>query len=213
MLNRMDKPVSDTEDDGAAKGSDGRRLRSADSRRRIIKAVLELIQEGDPNPAAEDVAARAGVGLRTVFRLFTDMESLAAEMVVPLRLEFVECFSARYNAPRGTARILELYERLAKLFERRMPLRRAGNIRRYSSPALRAAMAELDQAVISFITANAPEPVTADAGRLEMLYLLTSYDAWMRLREAQGLTAEQAYALLANNIGQLLAATASRGAP
>jgi len=200
MLNRQEPRESGAEPNGA----DGRRLRSADSRRRIIAAVLELIQQGMPNPSAEDVAKRAGVGLRTVFRLFKDMESLAAEMVVPLRQEFVDVFNAPYSSARGPSRILELYERLAKLFERRMPLRRAGIIRQYESPSLRAAMRELDEAIIAFIQRNAPEQVTQDLGRLEMLSLLTSYDAWMRLRDGQGLTFEQAYGLLCASIAQLL---------
>ena len=55
---------------------DGRRLRSIDSRARIVKAMLALIEEGDMAPGAEAVAARAEVGLRTVFRHFKDMESL-----------------------------------------------------------------------------------------------------------------------------------------
>jgi AcrR family transcriptional regulator len=81
---------------------DGRRLRSADSRRRILGAMLALILEGKPDPGAEAVAARAGVGLRTVFRLFSDMESICAEMLVPQRLEFVECFTqSNRAAPRG----------------------------------------------------------------------------------------------------------------
>jgi AcrR family transcriptional regulator len=184
--------------------ADGRRLRSADSRRRIIQALLELVQQGHHNPGAEDVAQRAGVGLRTVFRLFKDMESLTAEMMVPQRQEFIDCFNARYVSPRGPGRIMELYARLAKLFERRMPIRRAGIIRQYDSPALRAGMRELDEAIIAFIQRNAPDALTADAGRMEMLSLLTSYDAWMRLRDAQGLTFEQAYALLAASIGQLI---------
>jgi len=34
---------------------DGRHLRSAESRRRILKAMHDLVQEGDTDPAAEAV--------------------------------------------------------------------------------------------------------------------------------------------------------------
>ena len=55
---------------------DGRRQRSDRSRRRIIEALFDLIGEGDMSPSAVNVAARAEVGLRTVFRHFEDMDSI-----------------------------------------------------------------------------------------------------------------------------------------
>ena len=42
--------------------------------------MLELVRAGVIAPTAEEVAARANVGLRTVFRRFKDMESLYVEM-------------------------------------------------------------------------------------------------------------------------------------
>lgn len=184
---------------------DGRRLRSADSRRRIIAAMMELVEAGDPNPAAEAVAARAGVGLRTVFRLFNDMESLCAEMLQPQRVEFVEAFTRHFDEPKGKARIVALFGRLATLYEVRMPIRRAGIIRQYDSPSLRAGMAELDQAVRAFIEGNLPDALSRDPGRVEILNLLMSYDSWMRLRDAQKLSAERTRALLTGAIETLLA--------
>ncbi|MBT5683609.1 MAG: TetR family transcriptional regulator, partial [Gammaproteobacteria bacterium] len=64
--------------------TDGRKLRSEDSKRRIVSAMLELVREGRMAPTAEEVAKRAEVGLRTVFRRFKDMESLYAEMSVAI---------------------------------------------------------------------------------------------------------------------------------
>ena len=48
--------------------TDGRKLRSEDSKRRIVSAMLELVREGKMAPTAEEVANRAEVGLRTVFQ-------------------------------------------------------------------------------------------------------------------------------------------------
>lgn len=61
---------------------DGRRRRSAQSRDRIVEALLDLVAGVVVTPSAEAVAARAGVGLRTVFRHFRDMESLSAVLSV-----------------------------------------------------------------------------------------------------------------------------------
>src|SRR3546814_16377411 len=43
------------------KRSDGRRERSRSSRRRIVTAMLDLIEGGDPMPSAARVAEEAGV--------------------------------------------------------------------------------------------------------------------------------------------------------
>ena len=57
---------------------DGRRQRSARSRAAIIEASFELMQEGVLAPTAQQIAERAGVGIRSFFRHFEDMESLAS---------------------------------------------------------------------------------------------------------------------------------------
>ena len=59
---------------------DGRRRRSLDSQQRIVDALLALVGEGHLSPSAEQVSQRAGVGLRSVFRHFKDMESLHRTM-------------------------------------------------------------------------------------------------------------------------------------
>jgi AcrR family transcriptional regulator len=182
-------------------GEDGRRLRSAESRRRIIEAVLLLIQEGRPEPGAEAVAARAGVGLRTVFRLFSDMESLCAEMLQPQRMEFVQCFLRPFDVPYGAPRLRELFLRLSALYEARLPLRRAAMIRRYSSPSLAGAMQELDTTIADFV---ADEIAGHGERQRIMVNLLMSYEAWIRLRDGQGLTAEQTRATLVHAIDQQL---------
>ena len=58
----------------SAPEADGRVLRGARTRERIVDAVFELVSEGTVRPTAEEVASRAGVGIRTVFRHFDDME-------------------------------------------------------------------------------------------------------------------------------------------
>ena len=73
---------------------DGRVLRGEKSRESIVDALFELVGEGVLAPTAQQVAERAGVGLRSVFRHFSDMERLFAAMdarlgaeVIPLLLE------------------------------------------------------------------------------------------------------------------------------
>ncbi|GIR71683.1 MAG: hypothetical protein CM15mP74_29340 [Halieaceae bacterium] len=56
--------------------SDGRRQRSERSQTAIIKAALSLMDEGTLVPTAQQIADRAGVGIRSFFRHFADMDSL-----------------------------------------------------------------------------------------------------------------------------------------
>ena len=65
--------------------SDGRRQRSERSQTAIIEAALALMDEGSLVPTAQQIADRAGVGIRSFFRHFADMDSLflaADEMLI-----------------------------------------------------------------------------------------------------------------------------------
>ena len=50
--------------------TDGRRRRGEDNRARIVAALVALVREDNFTPGAEEVAIRADVSLRTVFRHF-----------------------------------------------------------------------------------------------------------------------------------------------
>ena len=49
---------------------DGRLLRSERSRQLIIEAIIKLVDEGFLIPTAQQVAERAGVGIRSVVQTF-----------------------------------------------------------------------------------------------------------------------------------------------
>src|SRR4029077_12531484 len=70
-----------------AMSDDGRVRRAERSGRAIVEALMGLVGEGVLEPTAQQVASRAGVGIRTVFRRFSDMESLFAEISARLRAE------------------------------------------------------------------------------------------------------------------------------
>jgi AcrR family transcriptional regulator len=63
-----------------SKQADGRNERSRTSRAKILQATLDLILQEARQPSAKEVADLANVGLRSVFRHFSDMESLFADL-------------------------------------------------------------------------------------------------------------------------------------
>jgi len=55
---------------------DGRNLRSVNSQKLIVDACIKLFKAGNLEPTAQQVADESGVGIRTVFRQFDEMENL-----------------------------------------------------------------------------------------------------------------------------------------
>jgi AcrR family transcriptional regulator len=55
---------------------DGRTLRRTRNRTAVIVALLEIIREGNFHPGASEIADRAGVSHRSIFRYFDDLDDL-----------------------------------------------------------------------------------------------------------------------------------------
>jgi AcrR family transcriptional regulator len=55
---------------------DGRQSRTARSRLSICEACLDLVQEGELQPSADQIAERAGVSRRSIFNHFADLAEL-----------------------------------------------------------------------------------------------------------------------------------------
>jgi AcrR family transcriptional regulator len=183
---------------------DGRRRRSQDSRARIVAAMLELMHEGALAPGAEQVADRAQVGLRTVFRHFNDMESLYREMAYVIEAELRKVAGRPFKAPPGPGRIVELVERRTPAYEQIAPVRRAADAQRHGSPFLAAQHARLAAESREIVKRELPSELAADPSKLEMLDLLLSYEAWDRLRRDQGLSARRAREVLEAGVRRVL---------
>src|SRR3546814_14246098 len=89
---------------------DGRRERGRSSHRRIVEAMMELIAQGDLSPSAARVAEEAGIGLRTVFRPFDDMDALYAEITATITEEVMPTVMAPYPYQTWQGKIRELVE-------------------------------------------------------------------------------------------------------
>jgi AcrR family transcriptional regulator len=175
--------------------SDGRVRRGERSREAIVAALFELVGEGSLQPTAQQVAERAGVGIRSVFRHFADMDRLFAAMDARLRAEVVPLL--REEPPPGTLRerARALVQRRAQVFERIAPYKRSANVQRWRSPFLRARHAAMARELRADLLRWLPELGRAPE-ELAALELLTSFEAWDRLRSEQRLSRERAEAAL-----------------
>ena len=184
--------------------TDGRRLRAEASRARIVAAMLELIREGSPAPSAEAVAERAGVGLRTVFRLFNDMDSLYREMHAMMLARLVPIAAEPVVGETWRIRLRNLIHRRVRLFEEMMPFQVAADAHRARSPFLNKTHEGLVRLQRSMATALLPEEIKADPVLVEMMDLVMSFDAWRRLRLDQTLSTEQAERVIATLVDRVI---------
>jgi len=182
---------------------DGRRQRGEDNRARIVRAMLQLILDGDYTPNAEQVATRAEVSLRTVFRHFEDMDRLYREIASPLETELRQLAQKPFTSDHWQGCVLELVDRRSQAFEKLAPYRRAANVHRHRSQQLAEDGRRFAIVLREILKHNLPEELHG-TDLLETLDVLMSIETWLRLREEQGLSPERAQQVLESAVRRLL---------
>jgi AcrR family transcriptional regulator len=172
----------------AAKKPDGRLLRTERSRQLIIDAVQDLVNDGILVPTAQTVAERAGVGIRTVFRHFADMETLFATMDVQLRESYEGLFAGGDRAGTLAERILHVIERRATAYEKLSSLMLSTRAQMWRSPVLQKNYARNQRGLRKDLADWLPEVADLPALRREAVDAATSFETWNRLRAHQGLS-------------------------
>ena len=193
---------------------DGRRLRAARNYEAVVTAVLDIARECPPRviylPSAAEVAARAGVSERTVFRHFADLNALfvaAASRIRPIHEAYV---GPRPNAARVADRITELVQLRSKLYEEIAPVRRVAIHLSHTHPLL------VDQLAQAFTAARAqvadvfaPELSRLDSKdrslMLDALDLAASWATWDNLRTVQDCSVPRTRQVVTKLMSDLLA--------
>ncbi len=167
--------------------------------------MLDLVAAGSISPGAEDVAAKAQVGLRSVFRHFKDMETLYREMSVRLARDYA-LWLVPYRSDDWRGQLRETINRRLTTYERMMPFKRAADLHRHESLTLR----EENERTLAMMRAKLltilPKVISDDGLTLETIDLLLSFDAWQRLRTDQKLTPGRARAVVETQVELVLAA-------
>lgn len=176
--------------------ADGRHSRTIATRERIVSGFIELIAEGCVAPTAEQVAARAGIGLRTVFRHFDDIETLYRELGTHVSMLIDEVLQVPLKAPDWQDKLAESITVRASLYEKLMPFHIASHTHRHNSPFVEKYMQQLHMLECSILQFILPQSILQDKPRFEALVLALSNDAWVRLRREQKLNTEAACAVM-----------------
>ena len=167
--------------------------------------MFELLREGDIRPSAVDVAARAGVGLRTVFRHFEDMETIFEEMTEDLKKIVMPMVFAPYEATDWRGRLMEAVDRKAQIYELVFPMQVALLARRFGSEFLMRQYDYEVSLVRSTLQSILPETVVADKTLFASIEVNHTFATWRRLREDQSLSVEAATETIKRIMSALIA--------
>ena len=195
-----DAGPSATESNAAGASPDGRLSRAARTRAAVVDALLTLNEQGNVRPTARDIAAEAGVSLRSLYVHFDDLEAL-----------FV---AAGHRQAERLGKVLppmvtkgSLPERLDAFMTRRVRIhefgagvRRAALLQEPFSPVLQQALRNARQALRAEVEVCFGPELAAAAGPARRERLLVALDVatspatWESLRTHQDLPVDEAAA-------------------
>jgi AcrR family transcriptional regulator len=196
--------------------TDGRVARGQRTRRNVADALMELLREGEPEPTARAVAERAGVSLRLVFHHFAEMDDLYHYVAaLLLRRQWSEMpiispkLALHTRLERITAHRATLYEEISRI-------RRALVRRMATSEGVCAAVHAADALLLENLKETfAPElsglPASSRIEVLEAMDVVTSWEAWERLRTISLLQVRPAKRVMARLLDALCTTSAAHG--
>ena len=190
--------------------SDGRHARRERNRLSVVDAMLRLYAAGNLDPSSDEIAERAGLSPRSLFRYFDDIDDLVRvavarqhDRVVPL-------------AELDTAATAPLAERVQRLVTQRLRLfdgiASVGTVARIRAPFQPLIAAELstarahwrDQLRRLFAPELRAFGKTTAVSVVASVDVLTSYESMQLMRDDQHLTSAQISAALVHSLTALV---------
>jgi TetR/AcrR family transcriptional regulator, regulator of autoinduction and epiphytic fitness len=188
---------------------DGRVARSRRTRAAIVEALVSLLEEGNPQPTVEEIAARASVAPRTVFQHYADREALFGAVSAHREAHLQALMGSIDPSAPLPQRIDEIVAQRARVFEWIAAVRRGALLMEPFSENVHAALesfratkrAELARV---FATEIAARPAGEQGTLVAALGVAGSWSAWDALRTQQQLDVDEASAALALTLRSLL---------
>ncbi len=184
--------------------SDGRRMRSERSRAAILDAALALIREGVLVPTAQQIAEKAGVGMRTFFRHFEDMESLFATLDETNRAAYEARFALGERRGSLDERIRFAVQHRADAYERLKNVALSTQAQLWRSQVMAKNYARNQRKLRSALDTWLPELATLSPEEREAVDAITSFEMWHRLRSHQRLSRKTCMDIVTDLLRNLL---------
>ena len=206
--------MSETLRSGVDMPADGRHRRRVENLEAVVNATLDLISETGALPTVAEVAERAGISQRSVFRYFDDVDQLTRAAVDTRYRQATELISLPSPMPTALAeRIEAVAASRCRLFEFIGPTARVTRTRLLDNPVLVETIGRSRRALREQLAAVfAPELGASSGGAviLAALDVICSFESWDLLVRDQGLTPDEATAVLKESMVKLLAGLRSR---
>jgi AcrR family transcriptional regulator len=198
------RPRGDGTDSGAPREPvDGRRRRSQRSRERILAAVAQALEDPDIELTAEQVAARSGVSISTIFRHFGDAEGLARAMRQRLQARVLPLYEAGPFEGDVRARVRELLRRRTAIYETIAPLYRV-TLRQPRGSAPREQKRLLEENMQRQLSQALGAELEGSGDLRAVLTAVLSFDVWNHMRTIQALDGRSVARLLEQTVLTLL---------
>ena len=192
--------------------ADGRRLRREHNREAVLDALASLFAEGIYIPNANQIAERAGLSPRSVFRYFDDIEDLHRAVIsreIDAALRLVDLSVGPDAAT--PEKIEAMVNMRVALFEAHAPAARAARVfvQRHDviQRQVRRSRAFLRRQLVEFFAAE----LEGRDAVLPAIDMLCSFESWDMMRTDQGLTRAQTVSALRTALTALLSSPPSAG--
>lgn len=117
--------------------TDGRSLRRAKNREAVLDAVIEIFESGDVSPSVDDVADRAGVSNRSIYRYFEHRDHLIRAAVThAMRRVVPEVTLDRVGVGTFDERVERFVDHRLRMYQRLAPITRAAKLAAVSEPII-----------------------------------------------------------------------------
>jgi AcrR family transcriptional regulator len=185
---------------------DGRRLRREQNRESVIDALITLYEEGMYTPSSGEIAERAGISPRSLFRYFDDVDDLSRAAIERHLANHRDLFDIDITSGLSLAEKVEHFVNArVELHERVTPGARAGRAVSHRNPTVAARLFETrvflrDQVHRVF----APELAGDRAALLPAVDELCSFEAYDFLRVGHRMSRAKATAALITALEKLL---------
>ena len=183
---------------------DGRRLRSERSRLAIVEAALALQEEGVLVPTAQQISDRAGVGIRSFFRHFEDMETLFEAADNHIRASYEALFLGGDRDGTLDERIDHAVERHANAYDSVSNIVLGTQAQLWRYEVLRGNYARNQRGLRKDLDDWLPELKSVPRDNRDAIDAIASFEMWHRLRHHQGKSKKVSVRIIKSMLKSLL---------
>lgn len=179
--------------------TDGRRLRREQNRDAVLDALLALFRDGIVQPSTAEIAHRAGISVRSLFRYFDDVDDLSRAAIERHLLSAGPLMTIEATASDPLpVRVERAVDGRLRLWETVAPSARAARACAIRNPLVAAQLAEMRALFRRQVAALFP------AGSVPAVDVLLSFETYELLRGDQGLSRPEAAATLTGALHAIL---------